>query len=61
MAAWVLFALTVAATIHLGWHYVVDDLGGLAIAGLAVLGARALTGIDLAAARRNAAREAEPA
>jgi hypothetical protein len=61
IAAWVLFALTVAATIHLGWHYVVDDIGGLAIGGLAILGARLLTGIDLGAARRRAAGDPEAA
>ena len=47
VVAWVLVALTVAATIHLGWHYVVDDFGGVAIAVLALAIARALTGIDL--------------
>jgi len=50
--AWVLVALTVGATIHLGWHYVADDLGGVAIAVLALAVARALTGVDLREARR---------
>lgn len=49
---WVWFALTSAATIHLGWHYVLDDFGGLLIAVMALALARALTGIDLRAARR---------
>ena len=49
--AWVLVALTVGATIHLGWHYVADDFGGVAIAVLALALARLLTGIDLRAAR----------
>jgi hypothetical protein len=53
--AWILVALTVGATIHLGWHYVVDDLGGLVIALLAVGIARLLTGIDLRAERSGAA------
>lgn len=41
---WVFFALTTLATVYLGWHYVIDDLGGVVIAVLAVwLGGR-LTG-----------------
>jgi hypothetical protein len=41
---WVLAAVSATATVHLGWHYVVDDLAGIAIA-LAALGiARLLTG-----------------
>ena len=51
VVAWILVALTVGATIHLGWHYVADDLGGVAIAVLAVVIARALTGIDLSSVR----------
>ena len=31
IGAWVLFGLTTAATIYLGWHYVVDDLAGVVI------------------------------
>jgi hypothetical protein len=50
--AWVLVALTVGATIHLGWHYVADDLGGVAIAVLALAAARVLTGVDLRTARQ---------
>jgi membrane-associated phospholipid phosphatase len=44
--------LTIAATIYLGWHYVLDDLGGLIIGAMAVVLARALTGFDLGTARR---------
>ena len=29
---WIWFGVTCLATIHLGWHYVVDDFGGLAVA-----------------------------
>ena len=47
VVAWVLVALTVGATIHLGWHYVVDDFGGVAIAVLSLAIARLLSGIDL--------------
>jgi len=58
IAAWVLFGLTVAATIYLGWHYVVDDLGGLVIGVLAIAMARALTGLDLSSVRAAAAAKA---
>jgi hypothetical protein len=52
VVAWILVALTVGATIHLGWHYVVDDFGGVVIAVLALALARALTGVDLRAVRQ---------
>jgi len=48
---WIWFGLTTLATVYLGWHYVLDDLGGLVIAVGALAVARALTGIDLRAAR----------
>jgi membrane-associated phospholipid phosphatase len=34
---WVFFALTMTATIYFGWHYIVDDIAGLAIGGGSVL------------------------
>ena len=34
---WAFFALTVAATIYFGWHYIVDDVAGLVIGGGSVL------------------------
>jgi hypothetical protein len=43
IALWVLFALTTTATVYWGWHYVADDLAGVAIGGLALALARALT------------------
>lgn len=49
--AWALVLLTVAATVHLGWHYVADDLGGVAIAILAVSLARPLSGLGSRATR----------
>lgn len=52
IALWVWVALTTAATIYLGWHYVLDDVGGVIIAVLALSLARALTGIDLRTVRR---------
>jgi hypothetical protein len=42
-ALWILFTLTAIATIHLGWHYVIDDLAGLAIALSALALAHTLT------------------
>jgi hypothetical protein len=54
--AWSLVALTVVATIYLGWHYVADDLGGIAIAVLAVALARVLTGLDSRPFRRGSVR-----
>lgn len=47
---WAFLALTLLATTYFGWHYVVDDLGGLLVGAAAVLGARAATG---AGGRRN--------
>ncbi len=44
IALWVWLALTLLDTIYLGWHYVLDDFGGVAIAILALALARALTG-----------------
>ncbi|WP_307816457.1 phosphatase PAP2 family protein [Nocardioides limicola] len=29
---WINFALTIVATLYFGWHYVLDDVGGVAIA-----------------------------
>jgi hypothetical protein len=52
IGAWLLFGVTAVATIFLGWHYVVDDIGGLVIAALAIVMARALTGFDLGRVRR---------
>ncbi|MCW2829594.1 MAG: inositol phosphorylceramide synthase [Aeromicrobium sp.] len=34
--AWVYLGFTILATLYLGWHYVADDLGGLAIGWIAV-------------------------
>jgi hypothetical protein len=52
MGMWLLFALTVAATLYFGWHYAMDDLAGLAIGVMALALARAIIGIDLRTARR---------
>lgn len=49
---WIWFAVTVASTIYLGWHYVVDDVAGVILGVMALAMARVLTGLDLGAARR---------
>jgi hypothetical protein len=61
IAAWVLLALTTTSTIYLGWHYVVDDLGGLVLGAMAIVLARALTGFDVRATRRLSTAKPAPA
>jgi membrane-associated phospholipid phosphatase len=41
---WVLLGLTMLATIYFGWHYLIDDVAGLAIGGASVWLAGAATG-----------------
>jgi hypothetical protein len=41
---WVMAILTVVATVYFGWHYLLDDIGGIVIAMLALAIARALDG-----------------
>ena len=48
---WVLFFVSVIATVHLGWHYVVDDIAGVLIALMALALARVLTGFEPRAPR----------
>jgi CDP-diacylglycerol--glycerol-3-phosphate 3-phosphatidyltransferase len=55
-ALWIYFALVVVATIYLGWHYVVDDIAGVAIAFIAVALGAVATGHSL----RPAPEEARP-
>lgn len=46
-ALWIFLGMTLVSTVYFGWHYVIDDLAGLAIGGVAVwLGALA-TGHDV--------------
>jgi membrane-associated phospholipid phosphatase len=54
IALWVFFGLTLLATVYFGWHYVVDDVAGLAIGALAVYVGARLTGwrIEWKTARR---------
>ena len=51
IGAWTLLGLTTIATIYLGWHYVLDDVGGVILGAMALVLARALTGFDLRTAR----------
>jgi membrane-associated phospholipid phosphatase len=59
--AWGLLGLTTAATIYLGWHYVLDDVAGVLLGAMAVWLARILTGFDLRAARRLSTPNPRPA
>jgi len=43
VALWTFLGLTALATIYFGWHYVVDDVAGLAIGGFSVFAAAKLT------------------
>ncbi len=43
---WVLAALTMIATVYFGWHYLLDDIGGVVIAVVSLETARRLTGVD---------------
>jgi hypothetical protein len=62
MGLWIWFAVTTAATIYLGWHYVLDDLGGVILGAMAVVLAALLSGVDLRTARqpRRATSSADP-
>ncbi len=53
VSLWVLTGLTVLSTIYFGWHYVLDDVGGAAVAAIALWLARAVTGFDPVAATRH--------
>lgn len=41
---WIYLGLTALATIYFGWHYLIDDVAGIAIGLIAVYGAAVLTG-----------------
>ena len=51
IALWIWFAVTLANTVYLGWHYFLDDVGGVILGATALVLAAALTGIDLRKAR----------
>jgi hypothetical protein len=44
VASWVFLGLTVLSTVYLGWHYVVDVIGGIALGAAAVWIAGIATG-----------------
>ena len=52
---WIFVALTSLSTVYHGWHYVVDDIAGAAIAFVGVFGAAALLGLRRPYASRDAA------
>ncbi|HEV2784795.1 MAG TPA: phosphatase PAP2 family protein [Solirubrobacteraceae bacterium] len=52
IALWALFGVSTVATVHLGWHYVVDDVAGVLIAVAALALARVLTGFEPRTPRR---------
>jgi len=53
---WGFFVMTVLATIYFGWHYVIDDVAGVAMGAVAVwLGAKA-TGHDVRSGLRTSAQ-----
>ncbi len=53
---WIWFAVTLANTVYLGWHYVLDDVGGVILGAMALVMAAAMTGVDL---RKGRARRRE--
>jgi len=57
---WVLLAATTAATVYLGWHYVVDDVAGVVIGLAAIALARGLTGFEPRTKRRLNTPKAKP-
>ena len=44
VSLWVFLGLVVLSTMYFGWHYIVDDIAGLFIGGIAVLVGAAATG-----------------
>ena len=52
IALWVMTGLTATATVYFGWHYLLDDVGGVVIAVLALAVAQVLTGFDPRTIRR---------
>ncbi|MEA2168032.1 MAG: hypothetical protein QOF76_1332 [Solirubrobacteraceae bacterium] len=48
---WIWLVITFVATVFLGWHYVLDDVAGLAIGAIALILARVMTGVSPRRAR----------
>jgi membrane-associated phospholipid phosphatase len=59
-ALWTWLGITTLATVYLGWHYFIDDVGGLLVAVAALAVARVLTGYDPRAERAANADGSEP-
>jgi membrane-associated phospholipid phosphatase len=57
IALWIWFAVTTASTIYLGWHYVLDDVGGVVLGAVAVGLAMVLTPSVRRARRRSLVRD----
>jgi len=57
---WVWNAITVIATVYLGWHYVLDDIAGIGLGIAAIYLAIWLTGFDPREARSPARRQTVP-
>jgi len=59
---WAMLASTMVATVYFGWHYIVDDFGGLLIGLVAVIGAERMTArlAEPSAARRKLMPEPLP-
>jgi hypothetical protein len=53
-AVWAGLIGTVVATVYFGWHYVLDDLGGVVIALLSLAVARVMTGLETRTVRHPA-------
>jgi membrane-associated phospholipid phosphatase len=53
IALWTWLVVMFIGTIYLGWHYVIDDVAGIAMGAIALFAASALTGFDLRAERRS--------
>ena len=54
---WAWLVVTLIATVYLGWHYVVDDIAGMALGVMSLVLARLITGFD---PRTAASQEAVP-
>ena len=61
LAMWAFLAVTVLATVYLGWHYFVDTLGGAVLGALGVWIAALGTGNHVRGRPKMKVREAEPA
>ena len=59
---WVFLVLTLTATIYFGWHYLIDDVAGLALGGSAVaIAGWASRAVDIELARAHVLEESQPA